>query len=232
MNKIVSSTREAVADIFDGATVMIGGFGGAGRPQRLIEALLEQGARDLTCIANAPMNFETLVENRRVKKAVVTFPVWPSPLRPNPFEDQYEAGEIELELVPQGTMAERIRAAGAGMAAFYTPTGMGTEVAPGKEVRTFGGKEYLMELALKADFALIGAYRADRLGNLVYRMASRNFNPLMAMAATVTIAEVQEIVEVGQLDPEHIVTPGIFVDRVVKTEKEVTWHYPELRDRR
>ena len=219
INKIVAGTREAVADIKDGATVMLGGFGPAGIPFNLIQALLEQGARQLTVICNAVSQPAPLIENRRVRKLIASFPVWVERSRANPLDEQCATGEIVLEIVPQGTLAERIRAGGAGIAAFYTPTGVGTELEQGKEKRVIDGREYLLEWALKADVALIKAYKSDRMGNLVYHATARNYNPVMATAANLTIAEVEEIVDVGQLDPETIVTPGIFVDRVVKVPK-------------
>ena len=230
MDKVVSSFAEAVADIPDGAVVMMDGFGGpGGMPLRLILALRDLGARDLTIISNTgglpgfgdtagsdAKTHDVLVENGQVRKVVASFPVAPSPSRPNAFELAYREGRIELELVPQGTLAERIRAGGAGIPAFYTPTGAGTSVAEGKESRTIDGREHILEHALKADYAFIRAHRADRLGNLVYKGTSRNFNVLMATAAGVTIAEVDEIVEPGGLDPEVIVTQAIYVDRIVK----------------
>ena len=223
VNKVVASIEEAVADIPDGATVLIGGFGQAGTPFNLVQALVKQGAHELVIISNSISQVAPLVENRQVKKLIASFPVWVDRTRPNPLEK--EPGMVELEMVPQGTLAERIRAAGAGMAAFYVPTGVGTSIEEGKEKRVFGGKEYLLELALKGDVALVKAYKGDRLGNLIYRMSARNYNPLMAMAGNLTIAEVEEIVDVGQLDPEVIITPGIFVDRVVKAPKHVEWMY-------
>ena len=223
MNKIFSSPEEAVADIPDGSTIMFGGFGVTGIPSTLIQALSKKGTRDIIAISNSPggrledFDLSILLRNKQIKKVIASFPVYTGKV--NIFEQQYLKGEIELETVPQGTLAERIRAGGAGIAGFYTPTGVGTIVDEGKEKRTINGKEYLLELALKANFALIKAHRADRLGNLTYHMTARNFNPLMATAAEVTIAEVDEIVEVGELDPEVIITPGIFVDRIVKGRK-------------
>ncbi len=230
MNKILSSFADAVADVPDGAVIMMDGFGGpGGMPQNLILALQDQGAKDLTIISNTAgipgfgsvageqaVTHNILMENGQVKKMVASFPVSPSPSRPNAFELAYREGKIELELVPQGTMAERIRAGGAGIAAFYTPTGAGTVVAQGKETRTIDGREYVLEPALKADFAFIRAFKADRLGNLVYKGTSRNFNAVMATAAHITIAEVDQIVEPGVLDPEAVATPAIFVNRIVK----------------
>jgi 3-oxoadipate CoA-transferase, alpha subunit len=210
-------SASAVADIPDGATVMFGGFAGVGVPLGLMAALNAHGPQGLTVIANGTGERQgrpSTVEARLVAKAIVSFPV--SPWSPgDAFQKGYEAGTIDLEIVPQGTLAERIRAGGAGVPAFYTPTGVGTSFADGKEVREIDGKLHVLELALKADFALIRAHRADTMGNLVYRHTGRNFNPLMAAAARITIAEVDEIVEAGQLDPELIVTPGIYVNRVV-----------------
>jgi len=223
VNKVFSSPEEAVADIADGSTIMFGGFGVTGIPFTLIRALCKKGTRNITAVSNSPggrledSDLSILFRNRQIKKVIASYPVYADKV--NVFEQQYLKGEVELEMVPQGTLAERIRAGGAGTAGFYTPTGIGTIVAEGKEKRTFDGKEYLLELALRADFALIKAHKADRMGNLTYRMSARNFNPVMAMAAKVTIAEVDEIVEVGQLDPETIITPGIFVKRIVKGEK-------------
>lgn len=225
INKIVASTQQAVADIQNGAIVLIGGFGQAGTPFNLVEALVKQGARGLTVVCNSISQAAALVENKRVKKLIASFPVWVDRTRPNPLDEQLPAGEIELELVPQGTLAERVRAGGAGIPAFYVPTGVGTVVEQGKEKGVFGGRECLLELEIKANVALIKAYKGDRVGNLVYRMSARNYNPLMAMAGSLTIAEVEEIVDVGELDPEVIVTPGIFVDRVVKAPKRAQWMY-------
>ncbi len=223
MNKVFSSPEEAVADIADGSTIMFGGFGVTGIPFTLIRALCKKGTKNITAVSNSPggrledSDLSILFRNRQIKKMVASYPVYADKV--SVFEQQYLKGEVELEMVPQGTLAERIRAGGAGTAGFYTPTGVGTIVAEGKEKRTFDGKEYLLELALRADFALIKAHKADRMGNLTYRMSARNFNPVMATAARVTIAEVDEIVEVGELDPETIITPGIFVERIVKGEK-------------
>lgn len=223
INKIVVGTKEAVADIKDGATVMLGGFGPAGAPFNLVQALLEQGTRQLTVICNSVSQVAPLVENKRVVKLTASFPVWVVRSRTNPIEEQLAAGEIILEVVPQGTLAERIRAGGAGIPAFYTPTGVGTELERGKEKRVIDGREYLLERALRADVALVKAYKGDRMGNLVYHATARNYNPIIATAANLTIAEVEEIVDVGQLDPESIVTPGVFVDRVVKVPKRSQW---------
>ncbi|MEO7124377.1 MAG: 3-oxoacid CoA-transferase subunit A [Lacisediminihabitans sp.] len=218
IDKTVEDLAAAVRDIHDGATVMIGGFGTAGQPVELIDALLEQGARDLVVVNNNAGNGTTglaaLLDAGRVRKIVCSFP---RQVDSQVFDGLYRSGKIELELVPQGTLAERIRAGGAGIAGFFTPTGFGTKLAEGKETRKFGDRDYVFETALLADFALIKAHRGDRLGNLVYRKTARNFGPLMASAATTAIAQVNAIVEVGDLDPEAVVTPGIFVQRVVET---------------
>jgi 3-oxoadipate CoA-transferase alpha subunit len=216
IDKMMSSVSDAVAGIGDGATVMIGGFGAAGMPAELIDALIEQGARGLTIINNNAGNGETglaaLLKEGRVRKIVCSFP---RQVDSQVFDTLYRAGEIELELVPQGNLAERIRAAGAGIGAFYTPTGYGTLLANNKETREIDGRHYVLEYPIRADFALIKAERADRWGNLVYRKTARNFGPIMASAAACTIAQVSSIVPLGSLDPEAIVTPGIFVRRVV-----------------
>lgn len=216
IDKTVPGVTAAVAGIPDGATVMIGGFGRAGQPVELIDALIAQGAGDLTIVNNNAGNGDTglaaLLAAKRVRRIVCSFPrqhdSWV-------FDGLYRAGEIELELVPQGNLAERIRAAGAGIGAFFSPTGVGTQLAEGKEAREIDGRPYVLEYPIRADFALISAYRGDRWGNLVYRETARNFGPIMAAAAAVTIAQVDEIVGLGSLDPEAVVTPGIFVDRVV-----------------
>lgn len=217
MNKIADSVHIAVADVCDGNTVLIGGFGGAGMPTELIHALIEQGARDLTIVNNNAGNGETglaaLLTAGRVRKIVCSFP---KSSDSHVFEDLYRSGRIELECVPQGTIAERLRAAGAGLGGFYTPTGYGTELAEGKETRQLDGRQYVFERPLRGDFALVKAEKADRWGNLVYRKAARNFGPVMCMAAAVSIVQVREVVELGVLDPEAIVTPGIFVKRVVR----------------
>ncbi len=215
--KIFQTFQEAVFDVHDGAIILVGGFiGKPGSPTNLIRALRDQGAKNLTTVSNrcAVMDLDLLFETRQVKKAIASAPV-PGSRAPSPFEEQYLAGEVELELVPQGTMVERMRAAAAGIGGFYTSTGVGTQIEEGKEKRTIDGKEYILEFPLKADFAFIRAHKADKMGNLTYWRSQRNFNPVMAMAAKITIAEVDEIVEVGELDPEAIVTPAIFVDRVV-----------------
>ena len=217
IDKTVTTVAEAVADIGNGATVMIGGFGTAGMPSELIDALIAQGARDLTIVNNNAGNGEVglaaLLKAKRVRKIVCSFPRQTDSYV---FDALYQAGEIELELVPQGNLAERIRAAGAGIGAFFTPTGYGTLLAEGKETREINGRQYVLEYPIYADFALIKAHRADRWGNLVYRKTARNFGPIMASAAKCTIAQVREIVNLGDLDPEVVVTPGIFVKRVVE----------------
>ncbi|MBM2825051.1 MAG: CoA transferase, subunit [Dehalococcoidales bacterium] len=222
MNKIFPSAAAALEGVGDGASIMFGGFGVVGFPFTLIQALQQKGTRNIVCIANScgrveKPGLDLLFKSRQVKKAIVSFPIYVE--KTNAFEEQYLRGEIELELVPQGTLAERIRAGGAGIPAFYTPTGVGTIVEAGKEKKVFDGKPYLLERALRADFAFVRAYKADKMGNLIYRKSARNFNPMMAMAADVTIAEVEEIVEVGELDPDAVVTPGLFVDRIVRGEK-------------
>jgi 3-oxoadipate CoA-transferase alpha subunit len=217
INKISPSLAAAVDGIGDGAIVMIGGFGTAGMPSELIDALIAQGAGELTIVNNNAGNGDTglaaLLATRRVRKIVCSFP---RQVDSHVFDALYRAGEIELELVPQGNLAERIRAAGAGIGAFYTPTGAGTLLAKGKETRVIGGREHVLEYPIHADFALIKALRGDRWGNLVYRKTARNFGPIMASAAKCTIAQVREVVDLGDLDPEAVVTPGIFVARVVE----------------
>lgn len=216
IDKIVASAAAAVADIPDGATVMIGGFGTAGQPAALIDALIAQGAKELTIVNNNAGNGETglaaLLKARRVRRIVCSFPRQSDS---QVFDALYRGGDIELELVPQGNLAERIRAAGAGIGAFYTPTAYGTALAEGKETRVIDGRPHVLEYPLRADYALIKALRGDRWGNLVYRMTARNFGPIMASAARVSIAQVDEVVPLGALDPETVVTPGIFVQRVV-----------------
>ncbi|WP_009476135.1 MULTISPECIES: 3-oxoacid CoA-transferase subunit A [Rhodococcus] len=216
ISKIRSDIREAVAAVSDGSTVMIGGFGRGGQPVELINALIEHGADDLTIVSNNAGSGDTgiaaLLAAGRVRKVICSFPrqsdSWV-------FDRLYRAGEVELELVPQGNLAERIRAAGAGIGAFFTPTGVGTALASGKEHRTLNGREYILEHPLFADVALISALRGDRFGNLIYRKTGRNFGPIMATAATTTIAQVDMCVDLGELNPEAIITPGIFVDCVV-----------------
>ena len=230
IDKIVTTFEEAVVDVPDGAVVMIGNFAGpGGTPYYLIHALQSQEAKNLTIIANTAggtgltLDYEDhriLFENKQVKKVIATFPFSTSPSRPSPAEKQILAEEVELELVPQGTLAERIRCGAAGIPAFYTPTGYGTVVVRGKEVKWFDGRPCLLEHAIKADYALVRAYKADRIGNLIYRGTQRQFNPIMAMNARITIAEVDEIVEIGELDPEAVITPGIFVNRIVKVKED------------
>ncbi len=223
VDKIVPSVEAALADVRDGSTVLIGGFGGAGVPAELIDALIAQGARELTIVNNnaghAEFGVAALLKAGRVRRIVCSYP---RQTDSHVFDALYRAGKIELELVPQGTLSERMRAAGAGIGAFYTPTGYGTELAKGKETRAIGGKGHLLEHALHGDLALVKAERGDRWGNLVYRKSARNFGPTMASAAKCTIAQVYEIVELGALDPECIVTPGIFVTRVVKVPRKKT----------
>jgi 3-oxoadipate CoA-transferase alpha subunit len=217
INKVVASLESAVAGIQDGTTLMIGGFGAAGMPAELIAAVTDHGARDLTVISNNAGNGETglaaLLKARRVRKIICSFPRQTDSYV---FDGLYRAKEIELELVPQGNLAARIHAAGAGFGAFYTPTGYGTPLAEGKETREIDGRRYVLEYPLHADVALIKAHKGDRWGNLVYRKTARNFGPIMAMAARCTVAQVSEVVELGALDPEVVVTPGIFVHRVVR----------------
>ncbi|WP_336712296.1 3-oxoacid CoA-transferase subunit A [Arthrobacter sp. USHLN218] len=219
MLTIAKSAQEAVAEIHDGATVLIGGFGNAGQPMELIDALLACGAKDLTVVNNnagqADAGLALLIKERKVKKIICSFPRQSDSWH---FDAAYRAGEIELELVPQGNLAERIRAAGAGIGGFFTPTGYGTMLAEGKETRVIDGKGYVLESPIYADFALIKALKSDKTGNLVYRKTARNFGPIMAAAAKHTIVQVNEIVETGELDPEVIVTPGIYVDTVVKID--------------
>ena len=217
INKLYDSVEAAVADIRDGATVMIGGFGTAGQPNELIDALIETGARELVIVNNNAGNGDTglarLLSLRRVRKIVCSFP---RQADSHHFDALYRAGEIELELVPQGNLAERIRAAGAGIGGFFTRTAYGTPLAEGKETRIIDGQGYVFETPIRADFALIKADTADRWGNLTYRKTARNFGPIMAMAAKCAIVQVSHVVELGEMDPEHIVTPGLFVKRVVK----------------
>jgi 3-oxoadipate CoA-transferase, alpha subunit len=215
LNKIVPSLALAVADIPDGASILVSGFGGAGLPTGLLDALVEQGAKELTIISNnagsGGKGIAKLVLAKRVRKVICSFPRQPGSTA---FDDLYRAGSIELELVPQGTLAERIRAAGAGIGGFYTPTGVGTELGIGKETKFFNGVEQVLEQAIHADFALIKADVGDRWGNLTYRRSGRNFGPIMATAAKCTIAQVNRIVELGGIDPETVITPGIYVKRV------------------
>jgi 3-oxoacid CoA-transferase subunit A len=227
IDKVYPSPAAAIHDVFDGATIMFGGFVSAGSPTNLILALYDKGTRDLTGIANnigLGDRLDVLCEKRQLRKMIASFAIRASAKRQSLFEQLYAEGGVELELVPQGTLAERIRAGGAGIPAFYTSTGVGTVVAEGKRVENLDGREYLLERALTADFAFVRAYKADRAGNLIYRKASRNFNEVMATAARVTIAEVEEIVEPGELDPEAIVTPSVYVHRIVKAPAhDVSW---------
>ncbi|MGD9944020.1 MAG: 3-oxoacid CoA-transferase subunit A [Burkholderiaceae bacterium] len=216
IDKRVASPAKAMEGIRDGSVVLVGGFGSVGQPAALIEALIDHGARELTVVANnaggGTIGLARLFMAKRVRKLICSFP---RSAEPSPFEAQYRAGEVELEIVPQGTLAERMRAAGAGIPAFYTATGVGTRLAQGKETREINGRHYLLEHALHADVALVEAWRADRWGNLTYRKSGRNFNPVMAAAASLTVVQAHEIVELGELDPEQVVTPGIYVDRVL-----------------
>jgi 3-oxoacid CoA-transferase A subunit len=218
MDKRVASALEAIRDIQDGATILLGGFGLCGIPENLILALREKGVKNLTCVSNNAgvdeWGLGLLLRTRQVKKMISSYVG-----ENKEFERQCLSGELEVELNPQGTLAERIRAGGAGIPAFFTPTGVGTEVAKGKETREFDGRTYVLERAIKADFALVKAWKGDRWGNLVYRKTTRNFNPMMATAAKVTVAEVEEIVDLGKLDPDTVHTPGIFVDRIVQGAK-------------
>jgi 3-oxoacid CoA-transferase subunit A len=218
MNKVLAGADEAVALIPDGATIMMGGFGLCGIPENLITALRRRGTRDLTVVSNNAgiddFGIGVLLRSRQVRKMISTYVG-----ENKEFERQFLTGEIEVELVPQGTFAERIRAGGAGIGGFFTPTGYGTLIAEGKETRTIDGIPYILEKPLKADFAFVKGWKGDRLGNLVYRKTARNFNPVMATAATVTIAEVEELVEPGAIDPDHVVTPGIFVRHILRGER-------------
>jgi 3-oxoadipate CoA-transferase, alpha subunit len=216
INKIVQSMAEAMADVGDGAVVLLGGFGSIGQPNALIDGLIERGAKDLTVVSNnagvGRIGLARLLELGRVRKIICSYPRTVDPVV---FEGLYRAGKIELEIVPQGTMAERLRAAGAGIPAFFTATAVGTKLAAGKEQREISGRRYLLEEALAGDVALVEAWEADRWGNLTYRSSARNFNPVMAMAAKLTIAQAQHILDLGALDPEKIATPGIYVQRVL-----------------
>ncbi len=223
INKISNSVAEALADVKDGATVMMGGFGTAGIPIELIDGLIAQGARDLTVVNNNAGNGETglaaLLMTGRVRKLICSFP---RQADSQVFDALYRSGRLELELVPQGNLAERIRAAGAGIGAFFTPTGYGTLMAAGKETREINGRQHVLEHPIYGDVALIKAERGDRWGNLVYRKAARNFGPVMATACKKTVATVHEIAELGELDPEHIVTPGIYVHQIVQVPRQAT----------
>ncbi len=231
-NKVMASFDEAVADIPDGMTIMIPGFAGPGTPRNLIAALLRQGAKGITAISNHPgaspsdqrIDLGALVEAGRVDRVICAFTAAPHPSQATAFEKLYNDGVVEGELVPQGTLAERIRAAAAGIGAFYTRTAVGTELAEGKEHRAIDGKEYVLEYPLHADYAFIRAYESDAFGNLQYRLSQRNFNPIMAMAAKHTIVEVEkDIVEIGAMDPDSVHTPGICVERVVRIPKDGIW---------
>jgi len=216
IEKFVSSVPEALHGVKDGATILIGGFGAVGQANTLIEGLIDQGVKDLTVVANnagyGNVGLARLLQQRRVRRLICSFPrISGSTV----FEGLYKAGEIELELVPQGTLAERLRAAGAGIPAFYTPTAVGTRLAEGKEVRVIDGKEYVLEHALHGDVAFVEAWKADRWGNLTYRSSGRNFNPVMATAGALTVVQTQHVVELGELDPETIVTPGIYINRIL-----------------
>jgi len=219
INKIVPSVEQAVADIKDGSTVLVGGFGGAGQPMALIDALIAQGAKDLVIVnnnaGNAEIGLAALMKAGRVRKIICSFPRQADSYV---FDELYRSGKLELELVPQGTLAERVRAGGAGIGGFYTRTGVGTMLAEGKEVRTIDGQDYLFEAPIKADVAFIKAKCGDRWGNLTYNKTARNFGPVHATTGGMTVAEVDEIVELGEIDPEAVVTPGIFVQRVVQVQ--------------
>ncbi len=222
MNKVVASADEAVRDVQDGATIMVSGFGLCGNPENLIAALHRKGVKDLTLVSNncgtTELGLGVLLKARQIRKIVASYVG-----ENKEFERQYLSGELEVELVPQGTLAERIRAGGAGIGGFYTATGVGTKIAEGKETRQLGGREYLLELPLRADFALVWAWKADTWGNLVYRKTTRNFGPMMCSAAKVTIAEAPNVVPAGELDPDLVQTPSIYVKRVVRGEKYEKW---------
>lgn len=213
MNKVYTNAESAIADVFDGATLMLGGFGLCGIPENAITALVNMGVKDLTCISNNAgvddFGIGLMLKQHQVKKMISSYVG-----ENEEFERQLLSGELEVELIPQGTLAERCRAAGAGIPAFFTPAGVGTEVAIGKETREFNGQTYLMEFAFNADFAIVKAWKGDRYGNLIFKDTARNFNPMMAMAGKITIVEVEELVEVGQLNPNEIQVPGIFVHRL------------------
>lgn len=222
IDKRFETPAAAVADIADGSTILVGGFGAAGSPIELLHALIDHGARNLTVVNNntgaGNVGLAALIEQGRVAKMICSFP---RTANSNVFPEKYKAGEIELELVPQGTLAERIRAGGAGIPAFYTATAVGTQLAEGKETRRFSGREYVLEYGLRADFALIKCRQADRYGNLLYNKTARNFSPIMAMAAETTIVQAERLVEAGGIDPEAVVTPGVFVDRIVEVASPV-----------
>jgi len=223
LNKVVDSLETALADVRDGSTILVGGFGGSGVPEELVDALIAQGAKDLTIVNNNAGNGEVgiaaLLKAGRVRKIVCSYP---RQVDSHHFQALYRAGKVELELVPQGTLSERMRAAGAGIGAFFTPTGYGTDLAKGKETRVIDGRAHVLEYPIRGDLALVKAERGDRWGNLVYRKSARNFGPTMASAAKCTIAQVYEVVDLGGLDPECVVTPGIFVTRVVKVPRKKT----------
>ena len=225
LDKRVATVTEAVRDIRDGATILVSGFGGAGSPMELIHALLDQGARDLTIVSNNAGNghigLAALLAAGRIARIVCSFP---KSSDSTVFDGLYRAGKVELELVPQGTLAERIRAGGSGIPAFFTPTGAGTPLEAGKEVRTFGGRPHLLEHAIQGDFALVKAWRGDRWGNLVYNKTARQFGPIMCQGAKVAIVQVREIVDLGTLDPEAVATPSIFVKRIVEVAQPVEEH--------
>ena len=227
-NKIYKDVNKAIEDIHDDATIMIGGFAGRGTPSNIVYALREKGVKNLTiitCVSSggwkAPIDVDILVENNQAAKVISAFPVFGSPKRISAVEKKVSEGQCEAEVVPMGTLIERIRAGGAGMGGFYTPTGIGTEVAKGKDIKKFDGKEMILERALKADFALVKCHRADKMGNLVYRMSTRNYNPIIAMAAKTTIVETENLVEIGDIGPDEVHTPCIFVHRIV--------HFPKKR---
>lgn len=218
MNKVYSSAKEALEGVKDGMTILVGGFGLCGIPENLIEALRDSGAKNLTCVSNNAgvddFGLGLLLQTRQIKKMISSY------VGENAtFEKQYLSGELEVELTPQGTLAERLRAGGAGIPAFFTPTGVGTKVAEGKEVRDFDGRPYVMERGITGDFALVKAWKADRFGNLVFRKTARNFNPMVATAGKITIVEVEELVELGEIEPDQVHTPGIFVQRIIKGPK-------------
>lgn len=219
INKIFKSADEAVADIFDGATVMISGFGEAGSPIELIHALIDKGTKNLTVVSNntgsGHVGLAALIENKQVRKMICSFP---RTANSTVFPELYRKGEIELELVPQGTLAERIRAGGAGIPAFYTPTSVETPLAEGKETRIFNGQTYVMEYSIRADFSLVKCKAADKYGNLIYNKTARNFGPIMCTAAKTTIVQAQSVVELGEINSEYVITPGIFVNRVVEIQ--------------
>jgi 3-oxoacid CoA-transferase subunit A len=222
VNKLVDSADRAVADVPDGATILVGGFGLCGNPENLILALNRKGVKDLTLISNncgtTDQGLGVLLQARQIRKIVASYVG-----ENKEFERQYLSGELEVELLPQGTLAERVRAGGAGIGGFYTPTGVGTQVADGKETRVIGGREYLLELPIRADFAFVHAWKADTWGNLVFRMAARNFNPVMATAAKVTVVEAEQVVPAGSIDPDQVHLPGVYVKRLVKGERYEKW---------